>query len=40
MEYTDFAQYYDVFYKNKDYKKEVTFLNNFINKNDKIIDIG
>ena len=27
MEYTDFAQYYDIFYKNKDYKKEVTFLN-------------
>ncbi len=40
MEYKEFAKYYDKFYKNKNYNKEVEFLINFINKNDKIIDIG
>lgn len=40
MEYKEFAKYYDKFYSKKDYKKEVLFLKNFINKEDKIIDIG
>lgn len=40
MEYKDFAKYYDKFYSKKDYQKEVLFLKNFINKKDKIIDIG
>ena len=40
MEYKEFAKYYDKFYQNKDYQKEVNFLKNFINKTDKIIDIG
>ena len=30
MEYKEFAKYYDRFYKNKDYEKEVGFLMNFI----------
>ncbi len=40
MEYKEFAKYYDKFYQNKDYEKEVKFLMNFINPGDKIIDIG
>ena len=40
MEYKEFAKYYDKFYQKKDYQKEVIFLTNFINKEDKIIDIG
>ena len=40
MEYKEFAKYYDTFYQKKDYKKEVDFLMNFINNEDKIIDIG
>ncbi len=40
MEYKEFAKYYDKFYSKKNYKKEVLFLKNFINENDKIIDIG
>lgn len=40
MEYKEFAKYYDKFYQNKDYQKEVNFLKKFINKTDKIIDIG
>lgn len=40
MEYKEFAKYYDKFYKNKNYAKETEFLKNFINQNDKIIDIG
>lgn len=40
MEYKEFAKYYDKFYQNKNYKKEVEFLKNFIKKEDKIIDIG
>ncbi len=40
MEYKEFAKYYDKFYKNKNYIKETKFLMNFINQNDKIIDIG
>ena len=40
MEYKEFAKYYDNFYKNKNYVKETEFLKDFINQNDKIIDIG
>ena len=40
MEYKEFAKYYDKFYQNKDYQKEVNFLKKIINKTDKIIDIG
>lgn len=40
MEYKEFAKYYDKFYQNKNYKKEVEFIKNFIKKEDKIIDIG
>lgn len=40
MEYKEFVKYYDKFYSKKDYKKEVLFLKNFIDKEDKIIDIG
>ena len=40
MEYKEFAKYYDKFYSKKNYKKEVEFLKNFIDKNDRIIDIG
>ena len=40
MEYKEFAKYYDKFYQNKNYKKETEFLNNFINANDKILDVG
>ncbi len=40
MEYKEFAKYYDRFYKNKDYEKEVGFLMNFIKEGDEIIDIG
>lgn len=40
MEYKKFAKYYDKFYQNKNYKKETEFLKNFINANDKILDVG
>ena len=40
MEYKEFAKYYDKFYQNKNYKKETEFLKNFINANDKILDVG
>ena len=40
MEYKEFAKYYDKFYKNKNYAKETEFLMNFINQDDRIIDIG
>ena len=40
MEYKEFAKYYDKFYQNKDYVKEVNFLMNFINPKDRVIDIG
>lgn len=40
MEYKEFAKYYDIFYQNKDYQKEVNFLKRFIDKQDKIIDVG
>ena len=40
MEYKEFAKYYDKYYQNKNYKKETEFLKNFINANDKILDVG
>ncbi len=40
MEYKKFAQYYDQFYKNKNYVGEVQFLLNFITKKDKVLDVG
>ena len=40
MEYKEFAKYYDKFYQNKNYRKETEFLKNFINANDKILDVG
>ena len=40
MEYKEFAQYYDKLYKNKNYEKEVGFLMNFLNHQDKVIDTG
>lgn len=40
MEYKKFAKYYDKFYQNKNYEKETKFLRKFINKNDKILDVG
>lgn len=40
MEYKKFAKYYDKFYQNKNYEKETEFLKNFINDNDKILDVG
>lgn len=40
MEYQEFAKYYDIFYQNKDYKKEVKFLLNFIDDNMNVLDIG
>ena len=40
MEYKEFAKYYDKFYQNKNYEKEVDFLMSFINDGDKIIDVG
>lgn len=40
MEYKAFAKYYDLFYQKKDYKKEVNFLENFINEKDVILDVG
>ncbi len=40
MEYKEFAKYYDIFYKNKNYAMETEFLKNFINQDDEIIDIG
>lgn len=40
MEYREFAKYYDIFYQKKDYKNEVYFLTNFIDKKDKVIDVG
>lgn len=40
MEYKEFAKYYDNFYQNKNYEKEVNFLKHFIDKEDTILDIG
>ena len=40
MEYKEFAKYYDKFYQNKNYEKEVEFIKKIIKKEDKIIDIG
>lgn len=40
IEYRNFAYLYDKFYSNKNYKKEVEFIKKFINKKDKILDVG
>jgi len=41
IEYTKMAYFYDLFYKNKNYKKEVEFICSFINnKETKILDVG
>ena len=41
LEYTKMAYFYDLFYKNKNYKKEVEFICNFIkDKETKILDAG
>ena len=40
MEYIEFAKYYDLFYQNKNYKKEVEFLEKLIDKDSKVLDIG
>ena len=40
MEYQKFAKYYDAFYQNKDYEKEVNFLLKIIPNNSYIMDIG
>lgn len=40
MEYKKFAQYYDLFYQNKNYYSEVLFLRSFANKGDSILDAG
>lgn len=40
MEYSKFAEYYDLFYQDKDYKKETNFLKNFIKPYSKVLDIG
>lgn len=37
MEYKEFAKYYDRFYKNKDYEKEVGFLMKFIKEEMKLL---
>ena len=41
VEYGQMAQYYDLFYKNKNYSAEIDFIKNFINTDDcKILDAG
>lgn len=40
MEYSKFAKYYDNFYKNKDYKKEVVFLEKILEGKKAILDVG
>lgn len=41
LEYTIMAEFYDELYKNKDYKKEVSFIEHFINQKDcLILDAG
>ena len=37
LEYTKMACYYDLFYKNKNYKKEVSFIENFLNSKECVI---
>lgn len=40
LEYSDFAKYYDLFYQNKDYNKEVDFLNFLIKNKKTVLDLG
>ena len=40
FEYKDMAKYYDLFYKNKSYDKEVEFLVNLIKSRKNILDVG
>lgn len=40
IEYNDMAIFYDMFYKNKDYKKEIEFINNIIGNRENILDVG
>ena len=40
MEYQEFAKYYDIFYQNKNYQKEVEFLLNFLIVKKNILDVG
>ena len=40
FEYREMAKYYDLFYSNKSYEKEVEFLIAIINKRKNILDIG
>ena len=39
-EYYEFAQYYDLFYRNKNYDKEVNFLVKIIGNRKSILDVG
>ncbi|MDD3340627.1 MAG: class I SAM-dependent methyltransferase [Bacilli bacterium] len=40
MEYQEFAKYYDMFYENKNYEKEVNFLRSFIEEEHSVLDVG
>lgn len=40
MEYKELAKYYDLFYQNKNYQREIEFLKNIIGKRKKILDVG
>ena len=40
FEYQNMAKYYDLFYKNKSYEKEVDFLKNLIGNRKTILDVG
>ncbi len=40
LEYKEFAKYYDLFYQNKSYDKEVNFISHFIEVGNKILDVG
>jgi len=40
FEYKDMAKYYDLFYKNKSYEKEVEFITQLIGNRKSILDVG
>ena len=40
MEYGKMAKYYDLFYKDKDYNKEINFITDLINDRKTILDVG
>ena len=40
MEYSTFAKYYDIFYSNKDYKKEADFLTKLLDDKKIVLDAG